>query len=575
VQWQVAMNVPSLESVFEYLARLIGEREQGAPFTLSLLQPALHQKFPNFSLSAYGMASWRDFLRAAEQADYFKVVNTGDPKGSYLVRGSKRRQSDLARKTAEMDAANPRHQRWMTETLELLLLAERADHILEIIAKVEALAPPFDAFLANEERTAPLYYVRGKIRRLRRFLGALRDQGEARAVALWQPARSVLRFPSVPPIEDAPRVAQNLSAIFHGDARLDQLPVEALDNLFFGVIRFLKDRLSRERAWDWAVGLEILEEEARAVPRPAPPLRKGMFGGKSPSSVEPLDEVQIEAYAKLLLKESGVRIAQDDTPRWRAYVATESLDAALRYLAEQRDLLRDDALLAWLDDQIAAAVAQNDAAAVRNLANKSAILIAAREHGADGARGKVAEMRALYETILKGAQTLSRVFAYLKTSTPAQALAFLKAAPEFLRDETADALLEEQLVKAARAADVARYRHVRQRADLWRRAANAGIEQGAAQHARFIAAEGDDRAMLTEMGILLLPRAKDADETRQLIERFPSVATPEGLALITQKMEWLSLQQASPEEYQPYHNAQRLIARCLEIGVDRALLELK
>jgi hypothetical protein len=202
-------------------------------------------------------------------------------------------------------------------------------------------------------------------------------------------------------------------------------------------------------------------------------------------------------------------------------------------------------------------------------------LIAAREHGADGARGKVAEMRALYETILKGAQTLSRVFAYLRTSTPAQALAFLKAAPDFLRDETADALLEEQLVKAARAADVARYRHVRQRADLWRRAANAGIEQGAAQHARFIAAEGDDRAMLTEMGILLLPRAKDADEMRQVVERFPSVATPEGMALITQKMEWLSLQQASPEEYQPYHNAQRLIARRLEIGVDRALLELK
>jgi hypothetical protein len=571
------MNVPSLESVFEYLALLIGEREQGAPFTLNLLQPALQQRFPNFSLSAYGMASWRDFLRAAEQAEYFKVINTGDPKSSYLVLGSKRRQSDWARKTAEMNAADPRHRRWMTETLELLLLAERADHILEIIAKVEALAPPFDAFLANEERTAPLYYVRGKIRRLRRFLDALRDQGEVRAAALWQPARSVLRFPSVPPIKDAPRIAQHLSAIFHGDARLDQLPVQALDNLFFGVIRFLKDRLSRERAWDWAVGLEILEEEARAVPRPAPsPPRKGLLSGKAtPPSIEPLDEVQIEAYAKLLLKEAGVRITQDDTPRWHAYVAAESLDAALRYLAEQLDLLRDDALLAWLDDQIAVAVERNDAAAVRNLANKSAILITAREHGADGARGKVAEMRTLYETILKGAQTLSNVFAYLRTGTPAQALAFLKAAPEFLRDETADALLEEQLVKAARAADVARYRRVRQRADLWRRAADLGIEQGAAEHARFIAAEGDDRAMLIEMGILLLPLAKDADETRQLVERFPSVATPEGLALITQRMEQLSFQQAPPEAYQPYYNVQRLIARCLEIGIDRALLELK
>ncbi|PJF40682.1 MAG: hypothetical protein CUN50_06355, partial [Candidatus Thermofonsia Clade 1 bacterium] len=79
-----------------------------------------------------------------------------------------------------------------------------------------------------------------------------------------KPARSVLRFPNVPPIKEAPRIAQNLSAIFHGDARLDQLPVEALDNLFFGVLRFLRHQLSRERAWDWVVGLEILEEEARA-----------------------------------------------------------------------------------------------------------------------------------------------------------------------------------------------------------------------------------------------------------------------------------------------------------------------
>jgi hypothetical protein len=571
------MNVPSLETVFEYIALLISERAADAPFTLNLLQPALQHKFPNFSLSAYGMAHWRDFLRAAEEADYFKLVNTGDPKTSYLALGNKRRRSSAARATAEINTADPRHQRWMTETLELLLLAERADHILEIIAKVEALAPPFDAYLAREERLAPLYYVRGKIRRLRQFLAALRDLGEVRAVTLWKPARSVLRFPNVPPIKEAPRIAQNLSAIFHGDARLDQLPVEALDNLFFGVLRFLRHQLSRERAWDWVVGLEILEEEARAVPRPAtPPPRKGLFGSKAtPPPVEPLDEAQIEAYTKLLLNEAGLRTSQDDTPRWRAYIATESLDAALRYLAEQPNLLRDEAMLTWLDDEIGRAVEANDVNAVRNLANKSAILMVAREHGVEGGRGKVAEMRAIYESVLKAAQTLSKVFAYLKTSTPAQALAFLKAAPDFVNDETVDALLEEQLIKAARAADVARYRHVCQRADLWRKVVSLGLEQGAAQHARSVAAEGDDHAMLTEMGLLLLPMAADAQETRELIERFPSVATPEGLALITQKIEWLSLQQASPEEYQRYHNVQRLIARCLEIGIDRALIELK
>jgi (p)ppGpp synthase/HD superfamily hydrolase len=69
--------------------------------------------------------------------------------------------------------------------------------------------------------------------------------------------------------------------------------------------------------------------------------------------------------------------------------------------------------------------------------------------------------------------------------------------------------------------------------------------------------------------------AQDADETRELVERFPSVATPEGLALITQTLERLSFQQATPEEYQRYYNVQRLIARCLEIGIDRALLELR
>ncbi|MFQ3536768.1 MAG: hypothetical protein SNJ58_12920 [Aggregatilineales bacterium] len=572
------MNTPSLEVVFEYLARLISERTPDSPFTLSLLQPALQRKFPNFSLRAYGLESWRDFLRAAEQAGYFKLISTGDPKTSCLVLSSKRpHTSDIARATAEMQAADPRHQRWMTETLELLLLAERADQILQSIAAVQALAPPFEDFLAKEERLAPLYYVRGKIRRLRQFLKALRDHGEAHAIALWKPARSLMRFPNVPAIKEAPRIAQNLSAVFQGEARLDQLPLAMLDNLFFGVIGFLKDRLSRERAWDWLAGLEILEEEARALPRPAPlAQRKGLFGTKPTSPlVEPLDEVQIQAYTKLLLKEAGARITQDDTPRWRAYVETESLDAALRYLAEQVDLMRDDALLTWLDDEIGRAVEANNVEAVRNLANKSAILMVAREHGAEAARGRAAEMRTLYESILKAAQTLSRVFAYLKTSTPAQALAFLQAAPNFLEDEAVGALLEEQLIKAARAADVSRYRRVRQRTDLWRKVADLGVEQGSTQHARVLAAEGDDRAMLTEMGLLLLPLANSSEEMRELVERFPSVATPEGMALITQTLEALSFRQAPPEQYQRHYNVQRLIARCLEIGIDRALLELR
>ncbi len=571
------MSSPSLETVFEYLALLISEREADSPFTLNLIQPALQFKFPTFNLSAYGLASLRDFLRAAEQADYFKLVNTGDPKTSYLVLGNKRRQSSAARITSEMSANDPRQQRWMTETLELLLLAERADQIIDIIAKVEALAAPFDAFLANQERTAALYNVRGKVRRLRQFLAALREQGETRAQTLWQTARSVMRLPALPPVKDAPRIAQNISAIFQGEGRLAQLPVEALDNMFFAVIGFLKVRLSRERAWDWVTGLEILEEEAHAVPRPAPPPpRKGLFGSKAaPPSIEALDQAQIELFTKLLLKEAGVRMTHDDTARWRAFTAAESLDAALRFLADQPDLLRDDALLGWLDDEIARAVEANDAATVRNVANKSAILMVAREHGADGARSKAADMRTLYDSVLAAAQTLGKVFAYLRTATPAQALTFLKADPAFLADETVDALLEEQLIKAARAADVPRYRRVRQRADLWRKVVELGMDQGSTQHARYVAAEGDDRQMLTEMGLLLLPMAKNTEETRELVERFPSVATPEGLAMITQTMDVLSFRQVPPEEYRRYFEVQRLITRCLEIGIDRALVELK
>ena len=571
------MSSPSLETVFEYLALLISEREADSPFTLNLIQPALQLKFPTFNLSAYGLASLRDFLRAAEQADYFKLVNTGDPKTSYLVLGSKRRQSSAARITSEMRANDPRQQRWMTETLELLLLAERADQILNIIASVEALAPPFDAFLANQERTTPLYNVRGKVRRLRQFLAALREQGETRAQTLWQTARSVMRLPALPPVKDAPRIAQNISAIFQGEGRLAQLPVEALNNMFFAVVGFLKARLSRERAWDWVAGLEILEEEAYAVPRPTPQApRKGLFGSKAaPSSIEVLDQAQIELLTKLLLKESGVRMTHDDTARWRAFTAAESLDAALRFLADQPDLLRDDALLEWLDDEIARAVEANDVAAVRNVANKSAILMVAREHGAEGARTKAADMRALYDSVLAAAQTLGKVFAYLRTATPAQALTFLKADPAFLADETVDALLEEQLIKAARAADVPHYRRVRQRADLWRKVLELGMDQGSAQHARYVAAEGDDRQMLTEMGLLLLPMAKTTEETRELVERFPSVATPEGLAMITQTMNVLSFRQVPPEEYRRYFEVQRLITRCLEIGIDRALIELK
>lgn len=230
------MTQPSLENVFEYLSLLIAEHtESGEPFVLGKIQPAITFKFPTFKLANYGLNGMKDFLEAGERANYFILVNTGDVKTAYLTPGTKRRVTSVVPNVAQMTADDPRRTRWMTELLEELLKAERADQLLRAIANSaspEVLTPSFDAFLAGQERTMQYYYVRGKVRRIRQFIAALVKQGETHAVTVWQPTRSPLRFPAVPTIGDSPRAAQAINSVFQGESPLRNLPLEVMNNTF-------------------------------------------------------------------------------------------------------------------------------------------------------------------------------------------------------------------------------------------------------------------------------------------------------------------------------------------------------
>jgi len=78
-----------------------------------------------------------------------------------------------------------------------------------------------------------------------------------------------------------------------------------------------------------------------------------------------------------------------------------------------------------------------------------------------------------------------------------------------------------------------------------------------------------------EMAITLLAENEIPEDRRDVIERFPAVASPTGLRIISGILETLSFNNASTEDYNRYFEVKRLIDRCIEIGVDRALAELK
>lgn len=568
----------TLYEVYEYLASLIAEREPDEPFLLNQLQPAIRYKFPDFSFADYNLPGVKEFLLSGEKAGYFKLVNTGTMQTSYLAPGPK---AAILHAEAEeaIDASDPRNLRWMTLAMEAMLTAERGDQIMDAIRGVNARSPEFDAFLAAEGKAARLYTVRGKIQRLREFLKIYREKGEAQALASWQTSRSLLRMPTIPEVERAATAQSLIWALLQGNTTLDKVPLEAMDNLFFAVLTFSREQMANNKSWDWVAGLNILEADARAIPRPAPPppAKRGLFGGKQPEPPKYLlDEAEINSLANLLRSMAGTSAAQaDPTPTYQAFVDTSSLDAALRFLSERPRLVEDEHLLNWLDDQISHRVAEGALNTINNLAQKAALVITARQYGIQQVPQQTAEFRQTAQSVLEGAQHLRVLFGFVDAPTTADAVRYFQQHDELADSDNVHLLFDDQTQKTVRHGDVARYRRLTERADLWRNLAEFGPAEGVRQHELFLSAGRPDSTVLAEMGIMLLVEATTPDERQEIIGKYPPAATQEGLDIVTRMLDHLSFHNASTEEYNRYYEVKRIIERCLQIGVDRALAELK
>src|SRR5260221_9104968 len=305
------MSTARLYTVFDYLATLIAEREPDEPFMLSQLMNAIQYKFPDFTFEAYEIAGLREFIVAGEKEGYFKLANTGSRDSAYLLPGSKQPQArsgpTAGAANEGMGANDPRRTRWMRLTLEHLLNAERGDEIISSIQGVDALAPDFDAFLVAEIVATPMYVTRGKVQRLRDFLATYREQGEAQAQATWQVSRSMLRMPSPPPVEGAGRAQSLIWGLLQGTSTLAETKVESLDEFFFAMIIFDRELMVGNKSWDWVRALDMLEADARSVPRPTIMQKTGLFGGKRPPAPDnKLDEALIASIAEELRQAGAV-----------------------------------------------------------------------------------------------------------------------------------------------------------------------------------------------------------------------------------------------------------------------------
>ncbi len=574
------MAGPTLYSVFEYLAALVSERDADEPFLLSQIQPAISYKFPDFTFASYQLPGMKEFILSGEKAGYFKLVNTGDIKTAYLAPGPKAAQMATQTATEEMAANDPRRTRWMTQTLEAMILAERADQIVDAMRHVDALSPEFDAFLTAEGKAARLYPVRGKIQRLREFLKAYREKGEAAAIASWQISRSVLRMPKIPEVKTAAAAQSLIWALLQGNMALEKVAMESMDNLFFAVLIYSREQMGRNKSWDWVVGLNILEAETRAIPRPAPPPQKrGLFGGKQQEPARSpfeLDENEIRSLTELLRSTAGAESGKADaTPTWSAFVNTPNLETSYRFLVEHPKLIEDDKLLGWLEDQLGQNVAAGKMDAVKNLANKSALVIAARQFGLQQMRQQSAEIQNIYQSVLDGARLLGVLFGFLNAPSTNAAVQYFQQHSELADPDNIGPLIDDQTLKAVREDDLERYRRFTERADLWRNLTEFGVEEGMRQHEGFLANRRDDKALQAEMGVMLLAETRAPDDIQEIMGRYPPVASKDALAMVTRMLDSLSFHGADPEEYNRYFEVKRLIERCLEVGVDRALSELK
>lgn len=571
------MTGPSLDVVFNYLALLISEREAGKPFLISQLQQAITYKFPNFNFADYKLGGLKDFVLMGEKSGYFNLVNTGNPQTSYLAAGIKQPPPPTPQPESveHLPENDPRRMRWMQLALENMLTADRADQLFDAIKGIDALTPSFDSFLAAQGNSAQQYPVRGKISRIRNFLKLCREQGEAQARNDWQVSRTVTRMPPIPPLQNAAATQSLIWSLMQGTTLLESVPLEKLNNMFFAVLTFCKKEMSRSRSLDWVAGLEMLDADARAIPRPVPSSQKrGLFsGGKAPaSSPYELDDFEIEVLAEDLRKAAGIRASMTDpTVMWKAYLDAPTPNASVQFLNDHANLLESDGLMTWLEEQIGDNVAGGKMDAVQNLATKAAIVIVARQRKAGQPPD---DLRAVYDSIMGGATLLGKLFAYIDTASTAEAAEYLRSHNELMDQDTIGPLIEEQALKATRDGDRARYRRISERLDLWRNVAEFGMENGVQQHQRFLARARTDEAVEAEMGLMLLVGAESVDEQRDAMERYPAVGSKEGLALVDGMLDMLSFHNDS-EQYNRYHTIKRLIERCLEVGVDRALSELR
>ena len=136
-------------------------------------------------------------------------------------------------------------------------------------------------------------------------------------------------------------------------------------------------------------------------------------------------------------------------------------------------------------------------------------------------------------------------------------------------------MFEDQIIKAAHEANIAQYRLVSERMDLWRNLLDFGAEEGVRQHERTLASGRSDKIIQAEMGILLLAEATTAEQRQDIIGQYPAVASQDGLAIIVHLLDVLSFQNANNEVYNRHFDIKRLIERCLQLGIDRALAEMK
>src|SRR5579859_383882 len=406
------MSATRLYTVFEYLSTLLVERDANEPLLIPQLQGAILYKFPDFSFAAYEIGSLKEFLAAGEKAGYFKLVNTGNIQTSYLTPGSRQIQTNPMpiSPTAESDmgASDPRRTRWMTLALEHLVTAERADQIMDAMRNTEALSPEFDAFIAAEIGGTRLYHVRGKLQRLREFLALYRLKGEAQAGVSWQVSRSMLRMPGIPPVEGAGAAHTLVRSVFQGNKSLAEIPVESLDEMFFAVLAFIRQETIKAKSWDWEKGLEMLEAEARAVPRPIIVPKTALYARtKEPPQPKLLDEAMIKAILEQLRQAAGQ--SGDDLPSWEAFLQTNSLETSYRFLVEQPKLATTDRFVSWLEEQIAQNVAAGNEEGVKNVARKAALVMGVRQFGLDGARQNSAELNNIFASIMDGAALLGKV----------------------------------------------------------------------------------------------------------------------------------------------------------------------